>query len=113
MAATAVAAVLGEQRDNLVGEVDRLRGAERLDGDRLLNTVMDVDIVLDGCDNFATRFQINDACVYTGKRLISGAAIRMEGQLAVFGPDYIEGPCYRCLFPEPPPPGLQSALRPS
>ncbi|MEL7185016.1 MAG: HesA/MoeB/ThiF family protein, partial [Pseudomonadota bacterium] len=68
----------------------------RLEGDKLLNTVMDVDLVLDGCDNFATRFQVNDACVFAGKRLISGAAIRMEGQLAVFGPDYDESPCYRC-----------------
>lgn len=73
---------------------------ERLDGDRLLNTVMDVNVVLDGCDNFATRFQVNDACVFAGKRLISGSAIRMEGQLAVFGPDFDAGPCYRCLYTE-------------
>ncbi len=73
---------------------------ERLDGDRLLNTIMDVDVVLDGCDNFATRFQVNDACVFAGKRLISGAAIRMEGQIAVFGPNYDDGPCYRCLYAE-------------
>ena len=73
---------------------------DRLSGDKLLNTVMDVDVVLDGCDNFATRFQVNDACVFAGKRLISGAAIRMEGQLAVFGPDYESGPCYRCLYTE-------------
>ena len=73
---------------------------ERMSGDKLLNTVMDVDVVLDGCDNFATRFQVNDACVFAGKRLISGAAIRMEGQLAVFGPDYETGPCYRCLYAE-------------
>ena len=74
--------------------------SERLEGDRLLNTIMDVDVVLDGCDNFATRFQVNDACVFAGKRLISGSAIRLEGQLAVFGPDYDEGPCYRCLYEE-------------
>jgi adenylyltransferase/sulfurtransferase len=56
--------------------------------------------VLDGCDNFATRFQVNDACVAAGRRLISGSAIRMEGQLAVFGPDYSAAPCYRCLYTE-------------
>ncbi len=73
---------------------------ERLTGDRLLNQVMDVDVVLDGCDNFQTRFQVNDACVFAGKRLVSGSAIRLEGQLAVFGPDYADGPCYRCLYAE-------------
>ncbi len=73
---------------------------ERLAGDKLINTIVDVDVVLDGCDNFATRFQVNDACVFTGKRLVSGAAIRMEGQIAVFGPDYDSKPCYRCLYAE-------------
>lgn len=73
---------------------------ERLDGDALSKAVLDADIVLDGCDNFATRFQINDACVQSGRRLISGAAIRLEGQLAVFGPSYEDSPCYRCLYVE-------------
>lgn len=74
-------------------------------GDRLQDAALTIavessDVVLDGCDNFATRFEVNDACVAAGKRLISGSAIRMEGQLAVFGPDYSNNPCYRCLYTE-------------
>lgn len=56
------------------------------------------DVVLDGSDNFATRFEVNDACVANARCLISAAAIRFEGQLAVFGPDYSQSPCYRCLY---------------
>jgi molybdopterin/thiamine biosynthesis adenylyltransferase len=73
---------------------------ERLQGDSMTAAVENSDIVLDGCDNFATRFQVNDACVAMGRRLISGSAIRLEGQLAVFGPDFASGPCYRCLYVE-------------
>jgi molybdopterin/thiamine biosynthesis adenylyltransferase len=73
---------------------------ERLQDAALIIAVESVDVVLDGCDNFATRFQVNDACVAAGRRLISGSAIRMEGQLAVFGPDYGNMPCYRCLYTE-------------
>lgn len=73
---------------------------ERLSGDALAKAVGGVDIVLDGSDNFATRFEVNDACVEAGVRLISGSAIRLEGQLAVFGPEYSESPCYRCLYEE-------------
>jgi molybdopterin/thiamine biosynthesis adenylyltransferase len=73
---------------------------ERLQGESLVAAVENSDVVLDGCDNFATRFQVNDACVATGRRLISGAAIRLEGQLATFGPDYDTAPCYRCLYAE-------------
>ncbi len=73
---------------------------ERLQDDALSDAVASSDVVLDGCDNFATRFQINDACVVAGRRLISGAAIRLEGQLAVFGPDFSTSPCYRCLYTE-------------
>lgn len=73
---------------------------QRLEGDALSKAILAADIVLDGCDNFATRFQINDACVRANRRLISGSAIRLEGQLAVFGPDYENSPCYRCLYVE-------------
>jgi len=62
------------------------------------------DYILDGTDNFATRYLINDACVMTGKTNIHGSIFRFEGQATVFKPK--EGPCYRCLYPEPPPPGL-------
>lgn len=73
----------------------------RLDGEELHSVVRTVDLVLDGSDNFATRFAISDACVAAGKALISGSAIRFEGQLAVFGPDYDRSPSYRCLYAEP------------
>jgi adenylyltransferase/sulfurtransferase len=73
---------------------------ERLSGTALVDAVAGANIVLDGSDNFATRFAVNDACVETGTCLVSGAAIRLEGQLAVFGPDYDVSPCYRCLYKE-------------
>jgi adenylyltransferase/sulfurtransferase len=73
---------------------------ERLQDAAMTIAVESADVVLDGCDNFATRFQVNDACAAAGRRLISGSAIRMEGQLAVFGPDYANLPCYRCLYTE-------------
>ena len=62
------------------------------------------DVIADGTDNFATRYLVNDACVLTGKPNAYGSIFRFEGQLAVFG--LKDGPCYRCLYPEPPPPGL-------
>jgi adenylyltransferase/sulfurtransferase len=73
---------------------------ERLEGEELANAVAAADVVLDGSDNFATRFQINDACVSASTCLISGAAIRLEGQVTEFGPDYATSPCYRCLYRE-------------
>jgi adenylyltransferase/sulfurtransferase len=62
------------------------------------------DVILDGTDNFPTRYLVNDACVLTGKPNAYGSIFRFEGQASVFGVK--EGPCYRCLYPEPPPPGL-------
>ena len=64
----------------------------------------DYDIIVDGTDNFPTRYLVNDACVITGKPNVYGSIFRFEGQITVFG--YPGGPCYRCLYPEPPPPGL-------
>jgi adenylyltransferase/sulfurtransferase len=81
-------------------DVEVISIPERLSDDALAEAVGQADIVLDGCDNFSTRFQVNDACVAAGRRLIAGSAIRFEGQLAVFGPDYGESPCYRCLYVE-------------
>lgn len=72
----------------------------RLDDTTLPALVADADVVLDGCDNFATRFAVNRACVAARVPLISGAVIRMEGQLAGFRPDRPERPCYRCVFPD-------------
>jgi molybdopterin/thiamine biosynthesis adenylyltransferase len=71
---------------------------ERLDAAGIADAIADVDVVADGCDNFATRFLVNDACVAADRCLVSGSAIRLEGQAAVFGPDYSVSPCYRCLY---------------
>jgi len=73
---------------------------ERLNDAALGEAVAQADVVLDGSDNFATRFQVNDACVATSTCLVSGAAIRFEGQVCVFGPDFNASPCYRCLYRE-------------
>jgi adenylyltransferase/sulfurtransferase len=70
---------------------------ERLDDAALAAAVASVDIVLDGSDNFATRFAVNRACVASHKPLVSGAAVRLEGQIAVF-PNRGGGPCYACLY---------------
>ncbi len=74
--------------------------AERLDERALAELVSKTDLVLDCTDNFATRFAINAACVAAGKPLVSGAAIRMEGQVAVFDLREPDSPCYRCLYKE-------------
>ena len=76
----------------------------RLTSDNALELFRDYDIIVDGTDNFPTRFLVNDACVLLGKPNVYGSIFRFEGQATVFG--YPDGPCYRCLYPEPPPPGL-------
>ena len=76
----------------------------RISKDNILDLIRDYDIVVDGSDNFPTRYLINDACVMSGKPLVSGAILRFEGQVTTLIPG--SGPCYRCLFEEPPPPGL-------
>jgi molybdopterin/thiamine biosynthesis adenylyltransferase len=81
-------------------DVDVISIPLRLTDSALAEAVDRADVVLDGCDNFSTRFQVNDACVTARRRLITGSAIRFEGQLAVFGPNYSESPCYRCLYVE-------------
>ena len=79
-------------------------GAVRLTSANALEIVGGYDVVIDGSDNFPTRYLVNDACVFTGKPNVYGSVYRWEGQLAVFAAG--DGPCYRCLFREPPPPGL-------
>ena len=74
--------------------------SERASGDRLRELVRQATVVLDCTDNFATRHAINRACVEEGKPLVSGAAIRFDGQLAVFDTRQTDAPCYACLFPE-------------
>lgn len=76
----------------------------RLSATNILGYLSDFDIIVDGSDNFPTRYLVNDACVMARKPCVSGAVFRFEGQATVFAP-HLGGPCYRCLFPEPPPPG--------
>ena len=77
---------------------------ERLTSENALDIVRPYDIVVDGTDNFPTRYLVNDACVLLGKRNVYGSILKFDGQVSVFGGD--EAPCYRCLFRQPPPPGL-------
>jgi sulfur-carrier protein adenylyltransferase/sulfurtransferase len=76
----------------------------RLTSENALDIIRDYDIVVDGTDNFPTRYLVNDACVLLGKPNVYGSIFRFEGQASVFYAK--EGPCYRCLYSEPPPPGL-------
>ena len=78
--------------------------SERITAANILGIIKDYQLVLDGSDNFPTRFLVNDACYFEKKTLISGAILRFDGQLSTFKP-HAGGPCYRCLFPHPPPPG--------
>ena len=75
-----------------------------LTSENALDILKDYDIVVDGTDNFPTRYLVNDACVLLNKPNVYGSIFRFEGQATVFA--YEGGPCYRCLYPEPPPPGL-------
>ncbi|MBC8188508.1 MAG: molybdopterin-synthase adenylyltransferase MoeB [Proteobacteria bacterium] len=75
----------------------------RLDSSNALELFADYDVIVDGTDNFPTRYLTNDACVLLGKPNVHGSIFRFEGQASVF--DASKGPCYRCLYPEPPPPG--------
>ena len=76
----------------------------RLTSENAMEILEPYDVVVDGTDNFPTRYLVNDACVLLGKPNVYGSIFRFEGQASVF--DAAEGPCYRCLYPEPPPPGL-------
>ena len=112
------------QRQVLFGESDVGRPKVEVARDRLLDlnpgiqidiyhelltsyNIMDIidgyDIIVNGCDNFPTRYLVNDAAVLTGKPVVDGSIFRFEGQATVYKPG--DGPCYRCLYPEPPPPG--------
>ena len=101
-------------RPKLESARDRLRDAnphvkvilhaDRFRSENAMTIVMDYDIVVDGSDNFPTRYLSNDVCVWTRKPNIYGSVFRFDGQTTVFAP-HLDGPCYRCLFPEPPSPG--------
>ena len=90
--------------ENLNPDVKIVPIAEKLTTKNILDLIKDYDIVVDGSDNFPTRYLVNDACVMLRKPLVSGAILRFEGQVTTIIPH--DGPCYRCLFESPPPPGL-------
>ncbi|MBM2826033.1 MAG: putative Molybdopterin biosynthesis protein moeB (modular protein) [Dehalococcoidia bacterium] len=76
---------------------------EALTSENALDIIKDYDVVVNGCDNFATRYLVNDACVFLNKPLVDGSIFLFEGQATVFMPG---NGCYRCLYPTPPPPGM-------
>ncbi len=76
----------------------------KLSSENAMDIIKEYDIVVDGCDNFPTRYLVNDTCVMLGKTNVHGSIFRFEGQVTVFKNP--EGPCYRCMYPEPPPPGM-------
>ncbi len=89
---------------DLNSSIDVVTYNTRLTSENALEIFKDYDIIIDGTDNFPTRYLANDAAVLLGKPDVYGSILRFEGQASVF--DAKEGPCYRCLYPEPPPPGL-------
>ncbi len=86
-------------------DVNVITYQERLTAQNAVEIFKDYDIIIDGSDNFPTKYLINDACYFTGKPNVYGGVFQFEGQVSVFYPGS-GGPCLRCLFPEPPPPGL-------
>jgi sulfur-carrier protein adenylyltransferase/sulfurtransferase len=84
--------------------IDVIVHEEALTTDNVMEIFSGYDLIVDGTDNFATRYMVNDACVLLHKPYVWGSIYRFDGQASVFWADY--GPCYRCLYPEPPPPGM-------
>lgn len=93
-----------ERLEDLNPHVEVERHKVRLTSDNALDIIDDYDVVADGTDNFPTRYLVNDACVMTGTPNVYASIFRFEGQVSVFATE--DGPCYRCLYEEPPPPGL-------
>ena len=101
-------------RPKLRAAIDRLRGLNpnvrvvghetMLNSSNALEIFREYDVIVDGADNFPTRYLVNDACVLTGRPNVYGSIFRFDGQVSIFASK--DGPCYRCLYPEPPPPGL-------
>jgi len=96
----------GKETINTINpEVEVVVHETRLSADNVMEIMAPYDIVVDGTDNFPTRYLTNDACVLLKKPNVYGSIFRFEGQASVFAPE-LGGPCYRCLYPEPPPPGM-------
>lgn len=89
--------------ENLNPDVTVIGHNEPLTSDNIMDVIAGYDIVINGSDNFPTRYLVNDACAMAGKTLVDGSIFQFEGQVTVYKAD--EGPCYRCLYPTPPPPG--------
>ena len=85
-------------------DVDVVPYQTRLKADNVMEIFSDYDIIVDGCDNFPTRYLVNDAAVLTHKTIVHGSISEFEGQVTVLKPHH--GPCYRCMYPAPPPPGM-------
>ncbi len=85
-------------------DIEIKKYAHRIDSTNVMELFADYDIIVDGCDNFPTRYLVNDACYMLNKPNVHGSIFRFDGQVTVFKPN--DGPCYRCLYPEPPPPGM-------
>ncbi|MFQ5796216.1 MAG: molybdopterin-synthase adenylyltransferase MoeB [Candidatus Bipolaricaulia bacterium] len=93
-----------ERLNALNAEVQVVPYKERIRSENALEIIEAYDVIVDGSDNFPTRYLVNDACMLLGKPLVYGSVLRFEGQVSVFLPGDA-GPCYRCIFPKPPPPG--------
>ncbi|HJO48586.1 MAG TPA: molybdopterin-synthase adenylyltransferase MoeB [Candidatus Scalindua sp.] len=93
-----------ETIEDLNPDVEVVPYTDRLNSDNIIDIIKDYDVILDGSDNFPTRYLVNDACVMLGKPLSHGAIFRFDGQATTIIPG--EGPCYRCLYETPPPPDL-------
>jgi len=93
-----------ERLEQLNSSIDIDTYNTRLTSENAMDIIRDYDLVVDGTDNFPTRYLVNDSCVLLGKPNVYGSIFRFEGQVSVF--DAERGPCYRCLYPEPPPPGM-------
>jgi len=85
-------------------DVNIIKLPTRIDVDNVMDIIKDYDLVVDGSDNFDTRYLVNDACYLAGKTNVHGSIFQFEGMATVYAPN--KGPCYRCLYPTPPPPGL-------
>jgi len=93
-----------ERLHGLNPDISIVRHAVHLTSENVVELFRKYDVIVDGCDNFSTRYLVNDACVMMNKPNVHGSIFRFEGQATFFLPH--DGPCYRCLYPEPPPPGL-------
>jgi adenylyltransferase/sulfurtransferase len=93
-----------ETIEDLNPDVEVVPYTDRLNSENIIDIINDYDVILDGSDNFPTRYLVNDACVMLGKPLSHGAIFRLDGQATTIIPG--EGPCYRCLYEVPPPPDL-------